>query len=258
MSFDLMVFEKSKAPKASEDFFLWYDEETQWQEERDYNSLNGTSPQLVAWFMEMKKTFPPMNGEYSLSDEEAFANDDIERHLTDYSIGSNIIYSAFAWSLADEAYKLALNLAKSHDVGFYNPQTGEICCNSMILCKIRIETSNDDMIADWKRIEKEILTLDSPKRQGSFVTLWFEQNGTDQEFMQCMPTYPEQKGFLKKLFSSSTENNTITSYAVEAGTGDKIYTIQANSKEKVLQIFHDYYSSRTLPDISDWTDSGII
>ena len=32
-------------------------------------------------------------------------DDDAEAHLTEYSIGHNVIYAAFAWSVAEEAYE---------------------------------------------------------------------------------------------------------------------------------------------------------
>ena len=40
-------------------------------------------------------------------------------HL-DYSIGHDIIYAAFSWSVAEEAYEQMLSLAKKHDVGFFD------------------------------------------------------------------------------------------------------------------------------------------
>ena len=70
--------------------------------------------------MEMKDTFPPMNGKFA-PEEEAIANDeDLESRLTDYSIGYNVIYAAFSWSVADEAYEKVRTLAQKHGVGFFD------------------------------------------------------------------------------------------------------------------------------------------
>ena len=74
MSFDLMVFEKITVPKGFDEFLDWYSNETKWAENRNYNSLAGTSRQLAAWFMDMKRTFFAMNGEYALGDKEAFTS----------------------------------------------------------------------------------------------------------------------------------------------------------------------------------------
>jgi hypothetical protein len=69
--------------------------------------------------MEMKETFPPMNGPEAPTDEE-IDNMENDSYLTDYSIGREIIYAAFAWSLAEEAYEKMKSLALKHGVGFFN------------------------------------------------------------------------------------------------------------------------------------------
>lgn len=61
----------------------------------------------------MKEKFPPMNGEYAPNDDE-----NLELHMVDYSIGYNVIYAVFSWSVADEAYELMRSLAQKHKVGF--------------------------------------------------------------------------------------------------------------------------------------------
>jgi len=75
--------------------------------------------------MEMKDVFPPMNGEYSPNDDLIEADENLEEHLTDYSIGNNVIYMAFAWSLTEEAYNLVTQLAIKHAVGFFDVSGNE-------------------------------------------------------------------------------------------------------------------------------------
>jgi len=54
-----------------------------------------------------------------LVDEELLEEDgELESSLTEYSIGNAMIYTAFAWSVADEAYSTVKELAKKHGVGF--------------------------------------------------------------------------------------------------------------------------------------------
>ena len=120
-----MVFEKSKAPSTYEDFIEWFYKQTQWSEEHDYMSSSVTTPSLRSWFMEMKDVFPPMNGEYSPNDDLIEADENLEEHLTDYGIGNNVIYMAFAWSLAEEAYNLVTQLAIKHAVGFFDVSGNE-------------------------------------------------------------------------------------------------------------------------------------
>ena len=120
MSYDLMVFEKTKAPDTREAFMAWYEKQTAWEEDHDYQTIGVSAPALQNWFMEMKDTFPPMNGEYA-PDVELFDEDeDLENHVTDYSIGREVIYAGFSWSVVDEAYELVQTLARKHGVGFFD------------------------------------------------------------------------------------------------------------------------------------------
>lgn len=125
MSYNLMVFEKNKAPKTKKDFMEWYFKQTQWSEAHDYTCASITSSCLRNWFMEMKDTFPQMNGEYAPDDDLIDADSDLETHLTDYTIGHDVIYMAFGWSLAEKAYTYVSQLAQKHDVGFFDVSGNE-------------------------------------------------------------------------------------------------------------------------------------
>ena len=123
MSYDLMVFEKSKAPTSKKEFILWYEKQVEWSEEHDYKTISVSSPALQNWFMEMKDTFPPMDGEYAPDPDLLDEDENLESHTVDYCIGRDVIYVAFAWSVADEAYKLMRSLAQKHNVGFFDVST---------------------------------------------------------------------------------------------------------------------------------------
>jgi hypothetical protein len=121
MSYDLMVFEPSKAPKEREAFMSWYAEQTEWAEDHSYQDHKVTSPSLQAWFKDIVQFFPPMNG--------PLASDDVDDpKVTDHCIGHDVIYSAFAWSVAEEAYPKFRELAIKHNVGFFDvsADNGEI------------------------------------------------------------------------------------------------------------------------------------
>jgi len=97
MSYDLMVFEPSKAPRDRTDFMAWYNRQTEWGDDVDYDIHHHASPALQSWFLEMVKTFPPMNG--------PLASDNFDDpKITDHCVGRDVIYSAFAWSVAEEAH----------------------------------------------------------------------------------------------------------------------------------------------------------
>ena len=120
MSYDLMVFEKTKAPKTKKEFLAWYEKQAEWEEEHDYQTISVSSPALQNWFMEMKETFPPMNGEYAPAPDLLDEDENLERHTVDYCIGRDVIYAAFSWSTANEAYELVRKLAPKYDVGFFD------------------------------------------------------------------------------------------------------------------------------------------
>jgi hypothetical protein len=113
MSYDLMVFRKEAAPKTRTDFMKWYQDQTEWTEEHNYDDPANTSTELRNWFMEMTQTFPAMNGPFA-------SDDDDNPNVSDYSIGKDVIYVAFAWSLAEQAYTTMLKLAEKHGVGFFD------------------------------------------------------------------------------------------------------------------------------------------
>ncbi len=120
MSYDLMAFEISKAPKEKEDFLKWYDKQSEWEENHDYDDINVSSEKLQNFYKEMIKTFPPMNGADCPSDEEIENNPELEDYLTDYCIGYDVIYIAFSWSKDEEAYNLMKKLCKKYQVGFFD------------------------------------------------------------------------------------------------------------------------------------------
>ncbi len=108
-----MVFEPSLAPKRHDAFLEWYRDQTEWGESHDYNDPKVAAPRLAAWFSEIIETFPPMNG--------PLRSDDVDDpRVTDYSIGSAVIYAAFAWSEAEAANREMRRLADKHRVGFFD------------------------------------------------------------------------------------------------------------------------------------------
>lgn len=113
MSYDLMVFEKESAPKNRKDFMDWYNKQTEWSESHDYDDPKVSSPKLRDWFNDMVKIFPAMNGPFASDD---FDNDNV----SDYSIGKDVIYVAFAWSVAEQAYNNMIDLAEKVGVGFFD------------------------------------------------------------------------------------------------------------------------------------------
>jgi hypothetical protein len=115
MSYDLMAFAPKAAPSERVAFLDWYRQQTKWTPGRKDDDPSSSSPALRAWFLEMIKQYPAMNGPYSQKDADV---DD--PRLTDYSVSDSIIYAAFAWSEAQTVHAIMLDLAKKHGVGFFD------------------------------------------------------------------------------------------------------------------------------------------
>jgi hypothetical protein len=115
MSYDLLVFAPDHAPKERQAFLQWWDETAEWSEDHAYDDPKVSTPELRAWFMEMIKAFPAMNGPYS---SEELPDD--ESSVSDYCVGINAIYVAFAWSKAEAAYEQMFRLAAEHVLGFFD------------------------------------------------------------------------------------------------------------------------------------------
>jgi hypothetical protein len=119
VSYDLMVFEPAAAPPGRKAFLAWLARQTQWTETHGYNNPDVPTPALRAWFAEMIKSFPPMNG--------PLRSDDVDDpRVTDYSVGETVIYGAFAWSQAGAAHLRVKELAAKHRVGFFDVGSGDI------------------------------------------------------------------------------------------------------------------------------------
>jgi hypothetical protein len=115
LSYDLMVFAVDLAPKERDAFLEWYEQQAEWEEDHSYDDPAVTSLELQAWFSDMIKSYPPMNGPHSPRDLPKE-----ESSVTDYSIGRSVIYAAFAWSKAEETYRSVFALAGKHRVGFFD------------------------------------------------------------------------------------------------------------------------------------------
>lgn len=113
MSYDAMVFDPEAAPRKEGEFLNWYGRQTEWSEDHSYDDPAVSVPALRNWFLDMIKTFPAMNGPHAVDDDD-------NPKVTDYSIGTSVIYAGFAWSEADDAYKSMFEMAKRHGVGFFN------------------------------------------------------------------------------------------------------------------------------------------
>ena len=62
MSYDMMVFEPSAAPREAAAFIAWFEKQAQWGENHEYDDPAVSSPALQAWLAEMPQDLSPMTG----------------------------------------------------------------------------------------------------------------------------------------------------------------------------------------------------
>lgn len=255
MSFDLFVFERREEIKTSLDVFAYQEEFTAYKEKKDYDALEGCSDGMVHWAKKMFEKFPPMNGEYALSDEMAYATQDMENHLTDYSFGKNGAYCAFSYKVKEEALEFVKSIADEYGVGVYNLQSNDaILCTGIDILKCRTE-STDDVVCDWDNIENYLESFDDMERVKSnegftFITIWTERDGKQSNFIQCSP-YFKKKGFLSSIFNRKPSNE-INGYVFEIEKNGGVYQTFVQDKEELKKIIKAWCIERKEPDISEY------
>ncbi len=111
MSFVLTVFDPAEVPHGDiAEFLHWYDLTTEWVEDRDFDSTEGTSPALVQWLEPMRTQFPPVI--------------DGADGTTRYIIGSTCVYARFADAVAEAAEAQSRSLARQLGLGVYVAGSG--------------------------------------------------------------------------------------------------------------------------------------
>jgi hypothetical protein len=108
MSYDLMVFDPAAAPAKRPAFLDWYDQQTDWHDDRSWDDPTVAAPSLQAFHADMIAAFPAA----SAHDEESG---------TDYTIGPSLIYMSFLdWDKIDQAHETVFRLAGKHRLGFFD------------------------------------------------------------------------------------------------------------------------------------------
>ena len=256
MGFNVFIFERRENIKTSIDVNNYMKEFIKYGEEKDYNSLERCSEIIVKFAKKMFEKFPPVNGEHLHLDEITFTSKNSETHLTDYSLGKYGIFCVFSYTVADEIISYIISLADEYKIGVYNPQSSEpIYPRDIEILKYSTEDMDDTFI-DWDTIENSINTLDSlergtSNRENTFVTVWFEKNGKDEdEYIQCTPNYVK-KGFLNNLFKSKSEV-LIDGYDFEIMIDKKLYQTNVSDKKDLIRLMKEWCWERKNPDVKNY------
>lgn len=117
MSYDLMVYEKGKAPMDQQKFMGWYNEKI---ESGSSKGISYASEKLQIFFHSVRNIFPPMDGPFA-QDNMAMEKPEMEKYLCGYSIMEDLIYLTFSHSVSRFAYDVIKRAAYFADVGFFEP-----------------------------------------------------------------------------------------------------------------------------------------
>lgn len=102
-----MVFAPDAAPAKKRGPFLdWYDQQSEWEEDHDYDDPAVCAPALKAFYEDIVREFP--------------AQTEDDGPGTDYTIGRALIYMTFEWERIDEAHATVFRLAAAHNLGFFD------------------------------------------------------------------------------------------------------------------------------------------
>ena len=109
MSYDILIFEPDVV--TDEDFPQWWEQVSRWEEPRDYDTTEGSTPAIRAFYRDLIRAFPPFNGPDALSDAELEDREAEGLPVADYTIGADYIYIGVGWSDANALVKIVGQMA---------------------------------------------------------------------------------------------------------------------------------------------------
>jgi hypothetical protein len=114
MSYDILAFDP--AAVADADFPEWWETQSGWSEDHSYGDPEVTTVTLRSFYYELIRTYPPLNGPGAPTEEAWRRDAELLCRMSDYSIGTSLVYVAFSWSQARTARDTFTSLAAKHGV----------------------------------------------------------------------------------------------------------------------------------------------
>ena len=262
MSYDLVVFEKSKAPADAEKFLAWYEAQIEWEGDYDYDNISHASPDLQNFFQEMRMIFPPMNGAFAPSNEELASKPGLEDRLCDYCIGEDIIYLSLAYSMADRAYGLVKRAAYFAGVGFFSPSDGDDAptfFESRYPMLLEGEGFQAVRVHDFDEVSEKLSQMTIKNRSYLYITdqigSYIQVGGYGDSFTVEKRVYTDCISYVHQKAGYANEGKTDgDGCVVIAGNQVKVKRNQILSGETVRLLFQDFFQGTETPDSVEWTD----
>lgn len=268
MSYDLMVFEKSRAPKEKSEFLEWYQKQTEWSEDHSYDDPKVSSPALQIFFPMVKDIFPPMNGPFTPDDKQLEENSHMEERLTDYCIGRDVIYMSFAYSMAQSAFDIVKRAAYFSNTGFFEAGGNDNPCffdknTPMIL---EGEWFKPTAVYSFQEVKNRLEKMNAKNRSFLYLT---DQTGSyiqiggyksllkSDKFTVEMRRYIDPITYKHQVADNGLKKSSGDEEKVEvmiAGNKIMINASQVLNLETAIQLFQDFYSGTSNMDPVFWTD----
>lgn len=250
MSYDLMVFEKSKAPTNHAEFMKWYLQKTQWSANCDYNDISHACENLQKFFYKVKDIFPPMNGPFSPTVKELSENPKLEPLLSDYCIDDDLIYIAFAYSVSERAYDIIRRAAYFSDIGFFNPQDNiPVFFDKHYPMFLQGEWFGSLTISDFDDVRQKLREMTMENKSFMYITdqigNYIQVGGFGEKFTVEKRVYTDIMDYTHttaELSATSGINNPDeTDFVIIAQNPVKLKKSQILSIDIVEQLFSDFF-----------------
>lgn len=260
MSYDLVVFEKKNAPADAEGFLAWYQEQTQWGGDCDYNDISHASSGLQKFFHEVRKIFPPMNGALSPSNEELMNKPELEERLCDYCIGDDIIYLSLAYSVADTAYGIVKRAAYFAGVGFFaTDEDSPVYFEERVPMLLAGEWFRPVKVSDFGSIREMLGGMTAKNHSYLYLTdplgSYIQVGGFQDSFTVEKRVYTGMLSYThRKANDSSVEKTGEKCHVAIAGNQVNVEPQQVLSGDMVEKLFQDFFEGTETVGFIKWTD----
>lgn len=257
MSYDLVVFEKSKIPTDRSGFLRWYEQKKEYGGGQD---ISCASEKLQHFFHSVRKIFPPVSGSFAPDDKIYSEQAGLEKYRCDYDICGDMIYISFSYSVSEFAYDTVKRAAYFTDVGFFDPNRNSLPVLFENRCPMLLE-------GEWFRpVEADDFDCISEKLGGMTMKNHSYLYVTDQigNYIQ-VGGYGDSFTVEKRMYQGMTafehtkagyfgaEYPDKAGYVMIAGNRVKVKQNQILSRETTEQLFSDFFRGAETVEAIEWT-----
>lgn len=261
MSYDLVMFEKSKIPADPSGFSDWYHQKTKCDDAED---LSSASEKIQEAFHMLRTIFPSVNGPFGISDDALAENPQIEKYICDYNIKEDMMYLCFSYSISGFAHDTVKRAAYFSGVGFYDPNDNSlpVLFESRYPMLLEGQWFRPGKISAFERIKEKLNGMTAKNRSylsvtdpiGNYIQIGgYKGAFTVEKRIWRTPTaYTHYKAGYAEVKDLAGEGEVWI-----AGNRIKLKQSQILSQAAAEQLFLDFFqNTKTVPGV-EWTEMEI-